>query len=558
MSEGSRLSPRSGWLLLAASVLAAALEFLAYRQHGIFAAAAGRIWVAHSLFFLVSSAVLIGWTLGQDLRDRRFLPLLVFAGLTYLIFAGTGGVEDVNLNGEAAQQLAAGLDLSASRDLGYTKGAFLAYPARQYVVAAVPSMLLGRGIWPLRLGYAIPVWAGMLVCYCGLRALFASWGADTRLAAVTVLSFFTFPYVFGFLQRYEQTALPLAFAMQAIGWGLLCLVRPTPFRFASLLWPCGMVATTYTPGVAFWGLCLVFFVGLAHSRWREHRPEALAWLSCAIFQTAVGCASFLVRLDLRLQPREGGLQKGYVTGLKIFFFGDPFFFLSPILLLPVILYLLWALALRGGLAHFVLGAWCLATCAISIAAHGVASPSADVALQRALVIVPVLVTGMAWALQRLALQRRAALSTAALWALTGVLAVYSVQSLVRARSRFPVTARETVIQDLVGQVEQLGLTPESPFVLGFATDADDLENIRDFTSYFWPNAQLALGDGDDLAPLEQQLRETTGPAVAYIDRSSWKPERAGLPADYRVERFVHTGINPVELVRLSRKGQVPS
>jgi hypothetical protein len=112
--------------------------------------------------------------------------VLVLAGLSYLIFAGTGGVEHVNLNGEAAQQVAGGLNLSASPDLGYTEVGFVGYPGRQYVVAAVPSMLLGRGIWPLRLGYAIPVWAGMLVCYCGLRALFASWGADTRLAAVTV------------------------------------------------------------------------------------------------------------------------------------------------------------------------------------------------------------------------------------------------------------------------------------------------------------------------------------------------------------------------------------
>jgi hypothetical protein len=99
---------------------------------------------------------------------------------------------------------------------------------------------------------------------------------------------------------------------------------------------------------------------------------------------------------------------------------------------------------------------------------------------------------------------------------------------VRARSRFPVTARESVIRDVVAQVEKLGLTPESRFVLGFATDGGDLENVQDFAIYFWPNAKLVKREGDGLAPLAQRLRETTGPAIAYVDRSSWKPEQAGL------------------------------
>jgi hypothetical protein len=540
------------------SVLAAALEFLAYGRRGIFAATAGRIWAAHAVFYAISTLALIGWTLAQDVRGRRLLPVVVFAGLTALIFAGTAGIEHVNLNGEASQQVAEGLTLREGPDLGYTKGAFLAYPARQYVVAAVPSMLLGRGIWPLRLGYAIPFWAGMLVCYCGLRALFVSWGADTRVAAVTVLSFFTFPYVFWFLQRYEQTSLPPAFAMHVIGWGLLCFVKPTLFRFVNLLWPCGMAATTYTPGVAFWGLCLVFFLALAVKRWREHRPEALAWLGCAVFQTAVGCASLFVRLDLRLLPQQRDHARNFYVGLKILFFGDPYFFLSPILLFPILLYLLPALAFRFGPAHFAVGAWCLATFAVSIAAEGVASPSADLALQRSLVVVPVLVTGMAWAFQRWAGRRGASLSTAALWLLAGVLAIYSVQNLRRARSYFFVTPREAVIQDLIRQVERLGAAPESRLLLGFATDAGDLFNIHDFTLYFWPYADVVKGGPEVLPRVLKRLHETTWPAVVYVDRAAWSPAPAGLPADCRAEPFAHEGTNAVELVRLSRKGHGPS
>jgi hypothetical protein len=105
--------------------------------------------------------------------------------------------------------------------------------------------------------------------------------------------------------RYEQAVLPLAFAMLVIGWGLLCLVRPTLVRFANLLWPCGMVTTTYTPGMAFGALCLVFFLGLALRRWKEHRPEALAWLSWRDLSDSRRLRPRSWFADLRLVHRRG-------------------------------------------------------------------------------------------------------------------------------------------------------------------------------------------------------------------------------------------------------------
>ncbi len=60
-----------------------------------------------------------------------------------------------------------------------------------------------------------------------------------------------------------------------------------------------------------------------------------------------------------------------------------------------------------------------------------------------------------------------------------------------------------------------------------------------------------------LARLAERLRQTRAPAIAYVDRTSWNPEIAALPAGYRVEAFVLDGSDPVALIRLSRKGLAP-
>ena len=169
--------------------------------------------------------------------------------------------------------------------------------------------------------------------------------------------------------------------------------------------------------------------------------------------------------------------------------------------------------------------------------------------------MPVLATGMAWAFLRLAVQRRAALSTGAVWLLTGILAVYCVRNLQRARSYFSVTARESVIRDLVGQVERLDLSPESPFVLGFLTDSGDLYNIQGLRRILLAERPTReSGEGPAGTAGRAPEPGTRGPAIAYVDRTSWNPEIAALPAGYRVEAFAHVGSNPIALVRLSRKG----
>jgi len=530
-------------------VLVVSLEWAAYAFHGVPSILASRIWILHGLFYAASSLILVVSSLGQDVRARSPLPLLVLGLLTFLIFAGTAGVETVNVNGESTLQVAVALRSLALPDLGYTQASFGGYPNRQYLLTALPSIVMGRGFWPLRLGYAIPFWTGLLVCYCGLRALFASWGGATRLASVVVLSFFTFPYVFSFLQRYEQAILPIAFAMHVIGWGLLCTVRPTPFRFVNLMWPCGMAATSYTPGVALWGLCLVFFLGLALRRWKISRPEAISWLSCALFQTGIGAATFLTRGDMRLKPESSDLPRDLAVGLKILLFGEPRSFVSPILMLPILLYVLNSLAGRGGIGHFAIGAWSLCVVAMSIVARGMFAHSSDMALLRALVIVPVLGTGMAWRIQRLALDRGIAFSERWLWLGAAILAVYSAFSFDRARNEFPMTVRETVVRDVIAQVQRMGLQPESRFVLGLVSNAGELANAADYADYFWPHADVLRAP--DPATLAARVRQAPEPAIAYIDRKRWQPD-VSLPEDVRVDILAPEGPFGSEFVRLTR------
>jgi hypothetical protein len=88
-------------------------------------------------------------------RDRAWY-LVAFLFPPLLILFDVQGATYTALNTETTQQLAGALDyMHNSRELGIFDLAFLDYPARQYLLPALPSLIFGTGVITLRLGYGI-------------------------------------------------------------------------------------------------------------------------------------------------------------------------------------------------------------------------------------------------------------------------------------------------------------------------------------------------------------------------------------------------------------------
>jgi hypothetical protein len=420
----------------------------------------------------------------------------------------------------------------ARPNLGYEEAAFLGYPARQYLPLAVPPRLAGRTVTALRLGAAILVLLGLAVFAAGVRAPDDT-ESSAHTAGLALLALFTFPYVAVQLPFYDQTILPFAFVCHAVGWLALAQARFTIPRFLAALWAIAMLGTGYTPGLAPWLLFLLLLSILAARRWKEHRAEAIAWASGAFWCAGIGACSFLARIDLQVAKDDSPFLADSPLRAKktlgILLFGDPVAFLSPLLMLPILLWFFFALIGRGGIVDFLVAAWAVGVIFVATQLRGYTVPSVEFALHRAIVVVPLLVAG-------LAARARGLLGDAAwkrgwVWPAAVLLAGYSALIFSQQwKTTIGFSAREPFVADVQRERAARGWRPDQRFTLGLLMESNDLDNAENLTGYFFPTARVVRTE----SALESAIRETRE-YIVYADRSRGLPETVKGIDESRVE-----------------------
>jgi hypothetical protein len=510
--------PWSTWWLVAAATVVSLLEIGAYLLGGWCAWLAARLWIACSAAFVLGSVLMVGRVLVGDVRRFCGTPVVLIAVAAWVTFASIGGVDHLIVNHEASQEVAAGLDALASADLEYTGTGFLGYPVRQYILAAAPALVLGRSLTALRLGYALLFFLGLLVCWGGLRKGLEGNAQASAIAALTVLSFFSFPYLPEFVRLYEQNTVPFSLTALATGWLLLADEEPKPLRLAALAWVGCMLGTSYTPSLAVLGLLAVVILSKIASALRDrHFATAVAWAMVLLPPLVFTAMAAIVREDLRFDhvggPDYAGAWSALREAFSVVFLGDPRLFMSPLLLLPICVYLLVALFFGAGLRHAVTAWWVLVTVGAAVILRGYATPPPDFALHRALVVIPPLMVGMlAWLLKVGGAWRP--------WiprpVLAGVAVVLTAAAWVNVRAaerRYQPGLRDMVVADLARQVEGLDLGEGSHPTFVALTARSDLDNIGDYLRYFLPGTEVVRN--------LRGLRDEEGPLLIYADQGRW-------------------------------------
>ncbi|MEJ2189177.1 MAG: hypothetical protein P8Y93_07110, partial [Acidobacteriota bacterium] len=397
--------PWSTWWLVAAATVVSLLEIGAYLLGGWCTWLAARLWIVCSAAFVLGSALMVVRVLVGDLRRFRVTPVVLIAVTAWVAFGSINGIDHLIVNHEATQEVAAGLEALSSRHLDYTGTGFLGRPVRQSILAAAPAFVLGRSLTALRLGYGLFFFLGLMVCWGGLRKGLEGNAQASAIAALTVLSFFSFPYLPEFVRLYAQNIIPFSLTALATGWLLLADEEPKPARLAALAWVGCMLGTSSTPSLAVLGLLAIVIVGKIASALRDkHFGTAVAWAMVLLPPLVFTSMAATVRQDIRLDHVGGADFGGAWSALReafsVVFLGEPRLFMSPLLLLPIGVYLLVAIFFGAGLRHAVTAWWVLATLAAAVVLQGFAAPLPQLALHRALVVIPPLMVGMlAWLLK---------------------------------------------------------------------------------------------------------------------------------------------------------------
>jgi len=254
---------RWGWIV--ATGLLFGIEFSgAAPEASVVRAVAAWAWIALSLLILLGLAAAAAASLGPGGADRGWYAVALLLA-PVLVLYGIAGYAHAPLNLEGIQQVTAGLErLHRRRDLGLFGSAFLGYPSRQYLLAALPSQFWGRHLLTLRLGNALLYLVGYGTFVTGTAAYLSAFTPRFRLLASLagcLVALGTYPLLYARL--FEQTSVPLALTQLFFGCLLLFLHRPQPAAALAMTWALGLLPYAYTPALATWVLAMAVLGRLA-------------------------------------------------------------------------------------------------------------------------------------------------------------------------------------------------------------------------------------------------------------------------------------------------------
>jgi hypothetical protein len=252
-------------------VLIVVVDISAY-FHLIQGAVGMYLWLLVLLYLICLGLLAFFSLVKRSIKSKTFFSLLAL--LVLLIFLIVNVDNPANISGETTQQTACALDYwQNSPDKGFQQTCFLGYPARQYLPLAIPTWLAGRSIASLNLGGSLYFLVGILLWLNGLfNFLEGKPKYKDLLAGLSVLFLLHFHFVNHFLFHcYEQSQFPLSLSLAFWGIFLWQLKKSAVWKVFTLGLLLLLLASAYTPALAFFalGLLLIIYLGVARkSSWK--------------------------------------------------------------------------------------------------------------------------------------------------------------------------------------------------------------------------------------------------------------------------------------------------
>jgi hypothetical protein len=390
------------------------------------------LWFFSYLFFFIFAIKSLLTILGNGLsclKNRSFsgwvTPLVLFVWF-YIVITNIPLAKNVSY--ESTQQIAQTLNiLKTSDDLGFHKSCFLGYPARQFFLPALPSIVWGRNITALNTGGCLYFLLGLFIFSSGVLANFSDKTKGDIFCGLLLSLLFHAYYVNYQLFYFEQSIFPFSLGLIACGLFLHFWVNPS-WEIAGLLALSLLyLIFSYTPSLALFGLSIPALLYLYFKV-----PLPLPKRRFLILTGIICLAGFIISLKIRsdiviARPANPTswtevTTKTWETAEHLLFQtrGKPI--VSPVFNCIFLLGLFTSLFFVYGWEMCLLALWILATLALSVLSKGWAAPPPDFALHRANIIFPVFLAMGVKFLQttRIELKNRTCLILFLFFFLTGI------------------------------------------------------------------------------------------------------------------------------------------
>lgn len=500
-------------VLLGYFAVVSLLELLAYTKGGACSVIASRLWLFTALFcfglFLYTGIK----KLVEDVKQKAYFLLLGFFMLVGLFCFYIGNLAYSDVNADAAQQVAAGLDSFLVADWNYTGVAFLGYANRQYILAALPARLFGRSITTLHLGFALPFLIGLTMLFLELRNYLKDKGMNERYALLPVYALPTFPFITEYFMNFEQAITPVALTMMGIALFLKLCRKPDVGSVIALSWVGCFYCDSYTPVLASLGLLLGFLGLYLFKLLRKHGKairkkqdrenlylgEVILGLlfNIVLFFAATMLAKRSDRID---SVRENiSLWKFAVEAWKDFFTDANAVFFG-IFIGIVILYMFLSVLGRLKFHDFVISCWVLGVVFFANYMVGYTSYEKAWILQRNMIVIPVLVVAIFLAVMRLLEKHSIKANQGIVCCLLLFFGLCGILNFNNEHQSFNyfryIQPMKYMLQYAEDTLEEYALEDTDEFNLILHTDNALQTNVYDYAKFLYPNAHaVSFGTG---------------------------------------------------------------
>ena len=357
----------------------------------------GKMQFTGALFWLISQLVLLSygaysvlWLINEAFNKRSRLLLLVLASYLLATVFYTNNI--VSLQHETTQQIGCMMHGFAESDWLFRKNCFIGYPARQYLLPALLSVVFGRSLITLQFGGLLYFFIGMTIFVKGVAMFLKKNNALSVIGAITigVLPFFYFVNQRVFYA--EQSNYPFSYALIICGLFFIYFLRKGWIELFVISIALLHTVYIYTPGLALSALATLVSIHLLYQKNISNKQKLWIVLTMIVVY-AQFALSLQFRGDIRIIPDttarsqlNNDLYRSF--GNLLHPLGNQAF-VSPIFADAFVVLIGYFLLGFAGFELSVVTFWILGSMVIAIMTKGYYLNSIDYRIQRWIVVVPI-------------------------------------------------------------------------------------------------------------------------------------------------------------------------
>ncbi len=431
------------------------------------------------LFFLIKS-----W---QTIFKAKYCPIYtILVLLLFLVFIIRSIPTMISFNGESTKVIACSLsNFNNEVDYGYNKTCLYGYPARQYLIPSLPS-LLQRSLINLNIGGSIYLIFGLLIFSSNaLRFLKFSKNGDS-ITAISLGLLLHFHYFNYFAFTFEQSIFPLSFGLIIGGLILNYLNKKDKFPLYLFGLCFFYLIYSYTSSLALMTLfMLVIFIFSIQSFRKKENKNGFILMAILLISIVTLFISFNYRTDVNIFDNQIRSQEllidDVLKGFSHLFLksdGDsftspflfPFFFL--LIILPIFIFPNWF--------SLTIVFWMLLTIIMSIISKGLMYYPIFFRVHRSIVIIPVLLTYTIFIFNKKKIIFNKYVLKLLLFLIIGLGTIYYFSE---TKDKFKLELSTYYVAKTVNQLEK---EPNNLIILD--SEEDDLYLYPIFIDYFFPKS----------------------------------------------------------------------